>query len=145
MVDIYLTRYVRRNDVMKMGNILRGRVSVFLAALLVVVFLCSCDSDATFDGSKTGNENHFDIEFNMLNTSYTHELEMKEGESIDVHIEVQSGNISLSIQKENETPIYRGNKLESADFKVGVESSGKYTLTVTGQKAKGHVVLTRAE
>ena len=51
----------------------------------------------------------------------------------------------MSIQKENETPIYRGNMLESADFKVGVESSGKYTLTVTGQKAKGHVVLTRAE
>ena len=49
-------------------------MSVFLAALLVVVFLCSCGSDATFDGNKTGDENHFDIEFNMLNTSYTHEL-----------------------------------------------------------------------
>ena len=128
---------------MKMGRSTRGRVSAFFAALLVLVFLCSCGSDATFDGSKTGDENHFDIDFNMLNTSYTHELDMNEGESIDVHIEAESGEISLNIQKEGEEPIYRGNKLESGSFKVGVESAGKYTLTVTGKKAKGHVVLTR--
>ena len=130
---------------MKMGSGLRGRVSVFLVAMVALVFLCSCGSDATFDGSKTGDANHFDIEFNALNTSYTHELDMNEGESIDVQIEAESGDISLSIQKENEEPIYRGNKVESANFKVGVESAGKYTLTVTGKKAKGHVVLTRAE
>ncbi|WP_141107702.1 hypothetical protein [Butyrivibrio sp. YAB3001] len=114
-----------------------------LVRMLVLVLLCSCGNDATFDGSKTGDANHFDIEFNVLNTSYTHELDMNEGESIDVQIEAESGDISLNIQKEDEKPVYRGNKMKSGNFKVGVESAGKYTLTVTGKKAKGHVVLTR--
>ena len=115
-------------------------VAVMLA---VSVFLCACTKGATFSGSKTGDEDHFDIDFEMLNTSYSHELEMKEGEAFDVTVEAESGNISLTIQKEDDEPVYRGSNLESTAFQVGIEKEGTYTLTVEGKKARGHVNISR--
>jgi len=67
-----------------------------LSSLLVILFLCvlcACteSKNSTFNGSKTGDSNHYDISFDILNTTYTHELSMKTGESILVHIEKKIG------------------------------------------------------
>lgn len=116
---------------------------IVIKVLITSMLLCACTKRATFSGSKVGDENHFDIDFEILNTSYSHELEMKDGETIGVIVEAESGNISLVIQKGDDDPIYRGNNLASTKFQVGVETEGTYTLTVTGKNARGHVVMTR--
>ncbi|WP_050008113.1 hypothetical protein [Butyrivibrio sp. WCE2006] len=110
-----------------------------------ILVLGACGKQATFNGSKTGDANHFDIDFETLNTSYSYDLEMKAGESIDVSVEKQAGDISITIQKGDEKPIYRGNNMESTDFKVGINEEGTYTLTVSGDNAKGHVVMTKEQ
>ena len=107
--------------------------------------LCACGKPVTFDGSKTGDANHFDIEFEILNSSYSHNLEMKAGESIDVSVEKKAGNISVTIQKGDSDPVYRGSEMGTTNFQVGISEAGTYTLTVSGEKAKGHVVITRKE
>lgn len=112
-------------------------------ALLASMLLCACGKPATFDGSKSGDADHFDIEFKALNTSFSHDLEMKAGESIGVSVEKTAGNIAVTIQMGDEDPVYQGNHMETSDFQVGISKDGTYTLTVTGEKAKGHVVMTR--
>ena len=107
------------------------------------MILCACSSGSTFSGSKSGDEDHFDIEFEVLNTSYSHDLDMKAGESIDVAVTCDEGKISVLIAKGDDEPAYRGNDMETSNFNVGIKDAGKYTLTVTGEDAKGHVVFTR--
>ncbi|SCY65702.1 PPC domain-containing protein [Butyrivibrio sp. INlla14] len=111
--------------------------------MLMAAMLVGCSNNATFSGSKTGDADHFDIEFEVLNSSFTHYLELKEGESLEVTATKESGKISLRIQCGESEPVYQGDNLESTNFKVNINESGTYTITVSGQKAKGHVVVER--
>lgn len=114
-----------------------------IAMIMLGAMLAGCGKDATFDGSKTGDADRFDIEFEVLNTTYSHELVMSAGESIDVSVTSDSGKISISIAKGDEDPVYRGNDVVTSDFNVGIKEAGTYKVSVTGEKAKGHVVFTR--
>lgn len=116
-----------------------------LCTILLVFMLGSCGSlhDATFSGSKTGDENHYDISFDILNTTYTHDLVMTQGERIRVHVEKESGTITVKIQKGQETPVYEGNGEVATDFYVTIQENGTYTVSVTGKKAKGRVTFQR--
>ena len=114
-----------------------------ITVLIVSMLLCACAQVSAFNGNMTGEKDHFDMTFEILNTSYSHELEMKEGEALEVTVDAESGNLSLLIQKEDDKPIYQGNKIESAKFQVGIETEGTYTLTVIGKKARGHVIVNR--
>ena len=114
-----------------------------VTVLIVSMLLSACAQGAAFNGNMTGNKDHFDMTFEILNTSYSHDLEMKEGEALDVTVDVESGDLSLLIQKDDDKPIYQGNRIESAKFQVGIETEGTYTLTVTGRKARGHVIVNR--
>ncbi len=50
-----------------------------VAVLIVSKLLCACAQGAAFNGNMTRDKDHFDMTFEILNTSYSHELEMKEG------------------------------------------------------------------
>ena len=114
-----------------------------ITVLIVSMLLCACMQGAAFDGSITEDEDHFDMTFEVLNTSYSHELEMKEGEALEVTVDVESGDLSLLIQKDDDKPIYQGNRIESAKFQVGIEAEGTYTITVIGKRVRGHVIVNR--
>ena len=114
-----------------------------VTVLIVSTLLCACAQGAAFNGNMTRDKDHFDMTFEILNTSYSHELEMKEGEALEVAVDVESGDLSLLIQKDDDKPIYQGNRIESAKFQVGIESEGTYTLTVIGKKTRGHVIVNR--
>ena len=114
-----------------------------VTVLIVSTLLCACAQGATFNGNMTRDKDHFDMTFEILNTSYSHELEMKEGEALEVTVDVESGDLSLLIQKDDDKPIYQGNRIESAKFQVGIEAEGTYTLTVIGKRARGHVIVNR--
>ena len=114
-----------------------------VTVLIVSTLLCACAQGAAFNGNMTRDKDHFDMTFEILNTSYSHELEMKEGEALEVTVDAESGNLSLIIQKDDNKPIYQGNKIKSAKFQVGIEAEGTYTLTVIGKRARGHVIVNR--
>ncbi len=114
-----------------------------VTVLIVSTLLCACAQGAAFNGNMTRDKDHFDMTFEILNTSYSHELEMKEGEALEVTVDVESGDLSLLIQKDDDKPIYQGNRIESAKFQVGIEAEGTYTLTVIGKMARGHVIVNR--
>ncbi|GEM_PF-974459 len=114
-----------------------------IAALSAVLVACGTNENATFNGSKTGDENHFDIDFEILNSAYEHELVMEEGESIEVSIHKESGEISVLIQQESHDPVYKGDDVQDGEFEVIISEAGTYTVSVTGKKAKGRVIFTR--
>jgi len=114
-----------------------------VAVLIVSTLLCACAQGAAFNGNMTRDKDHFDMTFEILNTSYSHELEMKEGEALEVTVDFESGDLSLLIQKDDDKPIYQGNRIESAKFQVGIEAEGTYTLTVIGKRARGYVIVNR--
>ncbi|WP_026527150.1 hypothetical protein [Butyrivibrio sp. VCD2006] len=124
----------------------KKRLAGFVAGIMLAgIMLCACGKASTFDGSKTGDADQFNLDFETLNTEYSHELEMKEGEKIDVSVERLKGKIAITIQKGDEEPAYRGSDVETSDFQVGIGEEGTYTLTVSGKDAKGHVYLKRKD
>lgn len=121
----------------------RYMIMAAIAVMSVVSVACGTNENAVFNGSKTGDENHFDIDFEILNTTYEHELVMEEGEGIEVSIQKESGEISVLIQQESHDPVYQGDDVQDGEFEVVISETGTYTVSVTGKKAKGHVIFTR--
>lgn len=107
--------------------------------------ICTSSQNKTFNGSKTGDEDYYDISFDILNTTDTHDFAMTQGESILVHIEKQSGDMKVAIQKDQDSPIYEGNGDVATDFSVDISEDGIYTVSVTGHNAKGQVTFYREQ
>lgn len=110
-------------------------------ALALMVYLTGCDTK--FDGSRTGNDSEFIMEYSVLNKTDTQDLIAKFGDTISGKIIVNKGSLSIKIQKDEEEPIYESNGISvSTEFDVEIDESGTYTVSVTGKKAKGSVSFT---
>ena len=109
-----------------------------LCAILVIVFLTACSSD--FDGSRTGNDNEFSMDYKVLNKTDSQDLSLQDGDKISAKIIVNGGTLAIKIQKDDEEPIYESDGISvSNEFEIEIDESGTYTITVTGKKAKGSV------
>lgn len=112
-----------------------------LCFLIFVLSLTACGAD--FDGSRTGNNNEFVMDYKVFNKTDSQDLIVKKGDTIHAEIIVEGGNLSIKIQKDEETPVYKGEEISFSDeFDVDIEESGTYTISVTGEKAKGSVSFT---
>lgn len=112
-----------------------------LCLLILTLLLTACG--VYFEGSRIGSDNEFVMNFKMFNTADSQHLIVEEGETIHAEIIVESGSLSIKIQKDNETPIYEENDICLTDkFDIEIEESGTYVVTVTGEKAKGSVNFT---
>lgn len=113
-----------------------------LCSLIFVFTLTSCGTD--FDGSRTGNDSEFIMDYKVLNTTDSQNLVVAEGDTIHAEIIIEKGSLSFKIQKDDElVPVYEGNDVSFSDeFDVEIEKSGTYTVTVTGEKARGSVSFT---
>ena len=121
-------------------KLLRKHIIITIVILLVAMTLSGCNDQPKFHGNKTADGDSFYLDFEILNTTFTHELAMEAGEQIDVVYDLKGQSIlGLSIQKGDEQPIYRGEVVDSGSFSVGIEDAGVYTLTVTGYSAIGYV------
>ena len=112
-----------------------------LCAIMIIVSLTACSSD--FDGSRTGNDNEFSMEYKALNKTDSQDLKLQDGDKINAKIIIDGGTLAIKIQKDDEEPIYESDGISASnEFEVEVEESGIYTITVTGKKAKGSVNFT---
>ncbi len=112
-----------------------------LCSFILVLSLTACGTD--FDGSRTGNNNEFVMNYKVFNITDSQDLIVEKGNTIHAEIIVEGGSLSFKIQKDNEVPVYEGVDVSSSDeFDVDIEESGTYTVSVTGEKAKGSVSFT---
>ena len=114
---------------------------LIVCTLVLMVSLTACGSK--FDGSRTGNDSEFVMEYRVLNKTDTQDLIAESGDTISGKIIVNKGSLSIKIQKDDEEPIYKNNGISvSTAFDVEINESGTYTVSVTGEKAKGSVSFT---
>ena len=114
---------------------------LIVCTLALMVSLTGCDTK--FDGSRAGSNSEFIMEYSVLNKTDTQDLLAKSGDTISAKIMVNKGSLSIKIQKDEEEPIYESNGIsESTEFDVEIDKSGTYTVSVTGEKAKGSVSFT---
>ncbi len=113
-----------------------------LCSLILVFTLTACGTD--FDGSRTGNDSEFIMNYKILNKTDSQDLIVAKGDTIHAEIIVESGSLSFKIQKDDGlVPVYEGKDVSFSDeFDVEIEESGTYIVTVTGKKAKGSVSFT---
>ena len=83
------------------------------------------------------------MDYKVFNKTDSQDLIAEEGDTIHAEIMVGGGSLSFEIQKDDEVPVYEGVDVSFSDeFDVDIEESGTYTVTVTGEKAKGSVSFT---
>ena len=109
-----------------------------LYSLIFVLLLTACGAD--FDGSRTGNNNEFVMDYKVLNKTDSQDLIVEKGDTIHAEIVVEGGSLSFKIQKDDKVPVYECEDVSFSDeFDVDIEESGTYLVSVTGEKAKGSV------
>ena len=80
------------------------------------------------------------MEYTAFNTTDSQDLVVKAGDTIHAELVIEDGLLSYKIQKNDDEPIAESKGIFfSVEFDVEVEESGTYTITVTGEKAKGSV------
>ena len=114
------------------------KITTFFSAMLLIISLSACSSD--FDGSRTGNDTQLIMEYTAFNTTDSQDLVVEAGDIIHAEIVVEDGHLSYKIQKDDEEPIAESEGIFfSVEYDFDVEESGTYTVTVTGENAKGSV------
>ncbi|SCJ12104.1 Uncharacterised protein [uncultured Ruminococcus sp.] len=114
------------------------KIILIVCTLVFLISLTACGTE--FDGSRTGNDSEFIMEYSVLNTTDAQDLTIEAGDTISAKIVVDKGSLSIKIQKDGEEPIYESNEISTSnEFDVEIDESGTYTVEVTGKKAKGSV------
>ena len=117
------------------------KIILIVCTLVFLISLTACGTK--FDGSRTGNDSEFIMEYSVLNTTDAQDLTIEAGDTISAKIVVDKGSLSIKIQKDGEKPIYESNGISTSnEFDVEIDESGTYTVSVTGEKAKGSVSFT---
>ena len=114
------------------------KIILIVCTLVFLISLTACGTE--FDGSRTGNDSEFIMEYSVLNTTDAQDLTIEAGDTISAKIVVDKGSLSIKIQKDGEEPIYESNEISTSnECEVEIDESGTYTVEVTGKKAKGSV------
>lgn len=112
-----------------------------ICSLTLVLSLTACG--AYFNGSRIGNDREFNMEYTVLNAIETQKLIAKSGDTIHAKIVVEKGSLSIKIQKDGESPIYKSNDISTSnEFDVEINEGGTYTVTAAGKNAEGSVSFT---
>ena len=118
-------------------------LSGILFHMILVFTACGLCNKATFIGDEISDTDFYDIAFEQMNSTHSHNIDMDAGESIKVKIIRKSGKISVQIYNEDDQPVYRGDDVTDAEFEIHINEKETYRLRVSGKDVKGHVIFSR--
>ena len=101
--------------------------------------LLSACNHAAFNGSSTGNDTQFIMEYSILNTSDYREMALKAGDVIDTTIVSDDGSVDIQIENSAGASVYSQRDVPTSAFEIVISQDDTYTFTVTGHRAKGSV------
>lgn len=113
-----------------------------LAAALAVFFLVrGARSSGAFRGSCVKNSDSYTLDIENMNG---HTLELRQGDTLQIHFAVEKGSIKLSITAPDGAVLYTGNGMEATDFTVNIPADGIYVISVEARQAKGAIQISIA-
>ena len=112
-----------------------------LAAILFL--LTGCGRGSAFDGFRVTDASGFRMEYSMLNREESADLNLTEGERLQVSLSHTEGNVDVTVELKGKEPIYRGTGQQNADFVLEILGTGNYCISVSGHQAKGNVSFIR--
>lgn len=115
------------------------KLSLLMILSLLMLFVTTACSKQVFDGSSTGNEEQFIMNYSVLNFTKTHEMKLEKGTIIDVILESKSGSIDVFVEDADGEKIYKGDNAASGEFSLEIPKASTYTFSVKGDNAKGGV------
>lgn len=111
------------------------KLSVIIVTLFLLVFASGCANQA-FDGSSTGNDEQFILNYSALNCEKSHQMTLDKGSVINVSINNGKGRIDVLISGSNGHVAYKGDDADNSEFIVTINQTDNYTFSVTGKNAK---------
>ena len=111
-----------------------------LAAALAVFFLVrGARSSGAFRGSCVKNSDSYTLDIENMNGTDGHTLELRQGDTLQIHFAVEKGSIKLSITAPDGAVLYTGNGMEATDFTVNIPADGIYAMSVEARQAQGAI------
>lgn len=125
----------------------KRKITLFgiLFYIMLAFTACGLCNKAAFIGDEIADTDFYDVDFEQMNSTHFHNIDMEAGESIKVKIISKSGKISVQIYNEDEQPVYKGDDVTDAEFEIQINEKGTYRLCVSGKDAKGHVIFSRCK
>ncbi len=107
--------------------------------------LLSACGYATFNGSSTGNDTQFIMEYSILNTSDHRKLSLEMGDIIDTTVVSDAGSVDIQVENSVGESIYSEKDVPTSEFEIVISQDDTYTFTVTGHSAKGSVSFIKSD
>ncbi|MDO5521264.1 MAG: hypothetical protein Q4G58_12295 [bacterium] len=121
------------------------RIILCIVLLISTVSFIDCSQQSSFSGDSTGNDHQFLLDFSILNTTESNQMYLQKGEQINTSIEITKGTVDIIVKDEAGKVAYEGNNVNTSNFTIGIDETGKYTFDVTGKNAKGSVHFEKGE
>ena len=101
---------------MKKATIRKIILSVILFNMILVFTACGLCNKPAFVGDEIADTDFYDVAFEQMNSTHSHNIDMDAGESIKVKIISKSGKISVQIYNEDDQSVYKGDDV--TDIKI---------------------------
>ena len=111
----------------------------FVCILCLSLALLNACGNATFNGSSTGNDTQFIMEYSIFNTSDQWTMPLKTGDVIDATVVSDDGSVDIQVENSAGEPIYSETDVPTSEFEIVIFQDDTYTFAVTGHRAKGSV------
>ena len=110
---------------------------------VILIMLTGCRTSSVFDGSRVSNSSGFQMEYSILNREESADLNLTEGDKLQVSLSHAKGTVDLTVGMAGKEPIYHGSGQQNAGFILEITETGNYRITVSGHQAKGNVSFIR--
>lgn len=111
---------------------------VFLAAVFVTIGM-AVSGQEVFNGERLQNPDRFVLDFTRMTKEDTGNLEAEAGDVLLCSWEIRGGRVNICIRDEAGDVLYRADGADTADFKLPITMSGRYTVTVDAGHAAGRI------
>lgn len=108
---------------------------VCIAAALVML-LSACEMNVNVGVTTMRIDGKWTMTYALFNSSKEETFYAESGDVFVIKTENSEGKIYLTVKMKNSDPVYEGN-IESDEFTVNITESGRYTVRIEGEKAKG--------
>lgn len=114
------------------------KIVVLICIVIILIYILSGFA-FKFKGNEEIQENSYTIVADMLNTTKSTQMELKENDILDIDVLKRKGTLYFSIKAEDGEEIYQGTGIASSTFSIRVPKDSKYTITIKGKRAKTYL------